>query len=375
MGRRILILSASAGAGHLRAAEALEKALRRLDGVAEILNVDVLRYTNALFRNLYSKAYFDLVDKAPDVLGWLYAHFDKPWKDERVRLAFERLNLGPFIKLIKGYRPHVAVSTHFLPSEIISWLKGSRQIALPQAVVVTDFDVHAMWLCRHVERYFVPREETAVHLASMGVPQGKIVVSGIPIDPVFAELKERTAMRRKHDLAGDAPVLLMAGGGFGIGPVERLLECLTRIRHPVRIVAIAGRNAPLRRRFSRIAANAGRQGLPASVRVLGFTTEMDELMAAADLFVGKPGGLTSSEALARGLPLVIVNPIPGQEERNSDFLLEEGAAIKGNNLPALPWKIERLLDDPAALDRMRAHARRLARPDAALAVARAALTL
>ncbi len=177
---RVLILSASAGAGHLRAAQAIERALAETGGAQEVRNVDTLDYTNPMFRNLYSKAYIEMVNKTPELLGWLYDHLDKPWKHARRRLAFEKLNTRPFVKLLKSYRPEIAICTHPLPAEIISWLKSKEKLATRQAIVVTDFDVHAMWLCRHYERYFVAIEETRVHLESLGVPASKISVSGIP---------------------------------------------------------------------------------------------------------------------------------------------------------------------------------------------------
>ena len=364
---RVLVLSASAGAGHLRAAEAVEKAIR-LRGVAtEVQHLDVLKYTNQVFRHVYSKTYIDLVNKAPEVLGWLYDYLDDPKKNDPIRLAFDRLNANPFIRYLRRYQPDVAICTHFLPSGIISSLKGERKIQVLNSVVVTDFDVHAMWLCRHAEQYFVALEETKVHLRAMGVPEPLVTVSGIPIDPVFAVPKDKRAMRRKHGLDEDRFTILVSAGGFGVGPVGRLMQALSRLEHPARVVAVCGRNAALKAELA-----GAIQSFPKSSAVaftlLGFTTEMDELMTAADLFVGKPGGLTTSEALAKGLPMVVINPIPGQEERNSDHLLEEGVAIRCNNLPALAFKIDTLLETPGKLARMAENARALGKPEAAFTV-------
>ena len=181
-------------------------------------------------------------------------------------------------------------------------------------------------------------------------------------------------MREKHGLRRDGAVILISAGGFGVGRIDDLITPLLKLRHPAQIVAICGRNEELKARLDRLAG-----GLPADARValkvVGYTTEMDEYMAAADLVVGKPGGLTTSEALARGLVFVVVSPIPGQEERNSDHLLEEGAAIRCNNLPVLAYKIDRLLDDPRRLAAMRANALRLGRPRAARDIVAKLLTL
>jgi processive 1,2-diacylglycerol beta-glucosyltransferase len=367
---RVLVLSASAGAGHVRAGQALERALVATGRVHEVRHVDVLQYTSKLFRRVYAQTYLDLVNRAPEVLGWLYDYFDEPGRHERLRLALNKLNTTRFVRLLERERPDWAVSTHFLPAEIIAWLRSKGRLATRQAIVVTDFDIQAIWLTHHVDRYFVALDETRVHLERLGVSPDAITVSGIPIDPVFEEPKAARAMRAKHGLAPELTTILVSAGGFGVGPVEALVRTLLELQHPVQLVVICGRSEELKGRLDELAGARPPDVTPV-LHVVGYTTEMDEYMAAADLLVGKPGGLTSSEALARGLALVIVRPIPGQEERNADHLLEAGAAIRCNNLPALAWKIDRLLNDPRRLGTMRENARRLARPDAAREIAAA----
>lgn len=364
MFKKVLILSASAGAGHLRAAQAVEKAFIELKAAEEIRNIDTLEYTNKIFRDLYSKAYIDMVNKAPEMLGWLYDALDRPWKMERRRLAFNKLNTIPFVKMLRDYEPDIIVCTHFLPSEIISSLKAKERLASRQAIVVTDFDVHAMWLCRHYEQYFVALDETRQHMAALGIPADKITVSGIPIDPVFAKPADKRAMRRKHGLQEDVPTILISAGGFGVGPIENLMTSLLQLKNRAQVIAICGRSEDLKKRMEKVAAGI-RKDHRVALKVVGFTKEMDEFMAASDIVLGKPGGLTTSEALAKGLAFVIVNPIPGQEERNSDHLLEEGAAIRCNNLPVLAWKIDALLGNPARFAAMQDNSRRLGRPRAA----------
>jgi processive 1,2-diacylglycerol beta-glucosyltransferase len=371
---KVLILSASAGAGHMRAADAVERAFRLTNAASEVKHVDTLQYTNKLFRHLYSKAYIDLVNKSPELLGWFYDHLDKPWKNERRRLALDKLNTRPFVKMLSEYQPDITVCTHFLPAEIISWLKAKGRVRARQAIVVTDFDVHAMWLCHHYEQYFVAMDETREHLVRLGIPAAKVTTSGIPIDPVFAEPRGKREMRAKFGLKPDVTTILVSAGGFGVGPVEHMLESMTGMKHPAQIVALCGRNAELKSRLESAAARLPRAH-HVSIHPVGFTTEMDEYMSAADILLGKPGGLTTSEALAKGLVFVIVNPIPGQEERNSDHLLENGVAIRCNNLPVLAYKLDRLLDDPARFASMQAGARRMARPDAARAIVERLLEL
>lgn len=365
MFKKVLILSVSAGAGHLRAAEALERAFKNMNAALEVRHVDTLQYTNKIFRHLYSKAYIEMVNKMPDVLGWLYDHLDKPWKNERRRLALDKLNTRPFVKMLKEYQPDITVCTHFLPAEIISWLKAKERISCRQSIVVTDFDVHAMWLCHHYEHYFVALDETRLHLEKLGIPANKITVSGIPIDPVFSEQKNRREMRDKHGLRQDVTTILLSAGGFGVGPVEHILKSLiSDLRSPAQVIALCGRNQKLKSRIDHLAASLS-SDRQLSIKTVGYTTAMDEYMSASDMLLGKPGGLTTSEALAKGLIFVIVNPIPGQEERNSDHLLEEGVAIRCNNLPVLAYKLDLLLSDPARMNTMRVNARRLARPHAA----------
>ncbi|MBL8148546.1 MAG: glycosyltransferase [Blastocatellia bacterium] len=364
MFNKVLVLSASAGAGHIRAAQALEKAFIEMGATKEIKHIDTLEYTNKLFRNLYSKAYIDLVNAAPELLGWLYDHLDKPWKNERRRLAIDKLNTRPFVKMLQDYQPDFVISTHFLPAEIISWLKAKERLQTSQAIVVTDIDIHAMWLCHHYEHYFVAIEETKMHMQKLGIPEDKISVTGIPIDPVFAKVEDKFQARQQLGLRQDITTILISAGGFGVGPIEHLISSLLQLQRETQIVAICGKSQELKQKIDQIAKQ-----LPSEhkvvLKVVGFTKEMDRYMSASDILVGKPGGLTTSEALAKGLVLVIVNPIPGQEERNSDHYLEEGVAIRCNNLPTLAYKIDKLLDDATRFNTMKENVRKFARPKAA----------
>ena len=372
---RVLLLSASSGAGHVRAAQALEKAFAaRGDCVVE--HIDTIEYVSKLFQRIYDDAYITMVRHAPDLMGLLYKQTDEPWRNPRRRLALDRLNTGPMIRMLKWVQPDLCVATHFLPAEIIAWLIAKRKLRARNAIVVTDYDVHAMWLCKTVDRYYLAREEAAEYLASIGVPREIVRVTGIPIDPCFAVPGDRSAIRSRLGLDTGAKVILVSAGGYGIGPVEQLVQDLLALEKPWQIVAIAGKAEKVKARLEEISRRAA--NLPSGARRLvpvGFTTEMDQYMAAADLLVGKAGGLTTSEALARELPMALIQPIPGQEERNADHLLEGGAAIRCNNLPAAPWKIAGLLDAPARLAGMKEAARKLGRPNAAADIAEDALRL
>jgi processive 1,2-diacylglycerol beta-glucosyltransferase len=360
----ILILSARVGAGHIRAAQAIEHAFLELGATEVVHHVETLDYTTPLFCHLYTKVYVDTVNTMPALYGWYYNEREKWAKQALLRPAFQRFNSRPFIKLLEDHQPDITVCTHPMPAEIISWLIREERLTTKQAVVVTDFDIHVQWLCPNPVHYFVAIDEARAHLEALGIPPTDITVSGIPIDPVFSQPKDPGAMRDKHGLQRDATVILISAGGFGLGRVEELLSALLRLRRPAQVVALCGRNEELQARVEQKAREVP-AGTPVTIKAIGYTTAMDEYMAAADLVVGKPGGLTMSEALARHLVFVVVNPIPGQEERNADHLLEAGAAIRCNNLPVLAYKIDQLLDDPARLARLRENVRRLARPRAA----------
>jgi processive 1,2-diacylglycerol beta-glucosyltransferase len=371
MVEKALILSASAGAGHLRAADAVAAAYKTANPDAVVKHIDTLEFTNKAFRDLYSKAYLEMIRVAPHSLGWLYDHLDKPFRNEKARNLINKINLKPFMKMLEEENPTVAICTHFLPAEIISNLKDEGKVSFPQGIVVTDLDVHAMWLCRTYEHYFVAMEETRVHLTELGVPEKKVTVSGIPIDPIFSRELDKKAARKELGLDPEKTTILMSAGGFGVGPVEAMVSGLAKLKHSVQVVAVCGKNADLKAKIEGIVKKFPK-GAKAKVHPIGFTKEMDKYMSASDILLGKPGGLTSSEALAKGLALIIVNPIPGQEMRNSDHYLEEGVAIRCNNLPTLAFKIERLLDNPEKLAAMQAASRALAKPSAAHEVVRVA---
>jgi processive 1,2-diacylglycerol beta-glucosyltransferase len=372
---RILVLSASVGAGHLRAAEAVELALREIRPDAVVKNLDVLTLTNAAFRHVYGKAYLDFVNKAPHVLGYFYDLMDQPsWsgrnRADRLRVAVEKLNLRPFIRLLEEESWDLVINTHFLPAEIIASLRKQERLAVPQVTATTDFETHRLWVNQPCEHYFTATEEGALYLQSWGVPASDTTATGIPIHPVFAKEKDCSECRRRLEMDGEQPVVLQLAGGFGVGPIENIYRALLDVAEPLQVLVVTGRNA---------AAKAQLDAVPVPdrhrVRIFGFTDQIDELMSAADLVVSKPGGLTTSETLARGAAMVVVNPIPGQESRNSDFLLENGAAIKVNNLATLAHKVGTLVRDRARLMQLRGNARKLGRPRAAFTVVERSLEL
>jgi processive 1,2-diacylglycerol beta-glucosyltransferase len=272
----VIVLSAAAAAGHLRAADALVAAFEAKGVSAH--HVEVLQYTNAIFRRIYSDLYVELMTRQPDVLGWLYKTMDRPWQFQRRRLALDRLNTGPFVKLLKQENPSLALCTHFLPAEILVHLRKKKILNIPIGVVVTDWDAHAMWLFKNVDWYLVMCEETRVYLSALGIPPETIFVTGIPIDPIFGIEKSKRDTRLRLGLDLDKATLLVSPGGFGVGPVESLIRTLHEIRQPIQIIVICGRNTRLENRLKSFSESRH------PMKVVGFTSEMDNWMAASDVW-------------------------------------------------------------------------------------------
>jgi processive 1,2-diacylglycerol beta-glucosyltransferase len=356
-------VSASIGSGHVAAGRALETALATVD--AETHHVDLLDYTTVPFRRLYRQAYFDLVRSAPDLVDWFGKRLDRrPTEDEtrllRLRARFARLLSYHLPRQIARVHPSLVIHTHFLGPEILSAQR--RPLEVPQVQVITDFFAHALWLRSSIRRYYVGAEEMAVHLAASGVSPERIRVTGIPIDARFVGLPTRQEARRLLDLDGERDVLLMMAGGMEARTVTALVEQVAGLRWPLQVVIVCGRSPDLIAQLKPIVADA--RGL-VRMRLLGFTDQVPAYMAAADLMAGKPGGLTSSEALAAGLPMAIVQPYPLQEEANATYLLEAGAGMRIEPLTVFTHKLHRFFSDAARRERMSAAAAALGRPHAA----------
>ena len=365
---KVLILSATIGMGHWRAGEALRKAFASRDEEIEVRHEDILDFANPSLKELCHKSYEQMANSAPQLLGFLYDYSDKTFSNETHGIALERLITHGVTELIEDYAPDIVISTHSLPADITSWLLCNESTKALHAVVLTDFDVHPIWLCHHYARYFVALDETKEHLVQLGFHSERISVTGIPIDPVFELVKGQKEMRHKHGLALTYTTILISAGGMGFGPMDEILPSLLDLKGSNQIIAACGSNQQLRERMEELCEER-KDRSDNLVKVIGLTTEMDEYMEAADIILGKPGGLMSSEALAKGLAFVIVSPVPGQEERNADHLIEEGTAIRCNNMPALTYKVNRLLHDHAKLSSMKKNALAMAHPHAAQQIA------
>jgi processive 1,2-diacylglycerol beta-glucosyltransferase len=364
-GAKLIILSASSGSGHTRAGEALEMAAANFPGIASVRHIDVLEYGSALLGELYSDMYKQMVSKTPSLWGWWYDKSDTPWKGETFRVTMERSQMKPLMECLKAEAPDIIICTHFLASDIVSYMLQHEQISTRHAVVVTDLHVHALWLCHQFEHYFVPTDESAYYLHQIGFPDDRITVSGIPIHPMFSQRMDHEAHRRKFALDPSMPVVLLSAGTFGMDSSIVALRALLQMEQPAQIVALCGTNEELLANVVRAT-----EGAPAHLKftALPYTAEMHVWMAIADLFIGKPGGLTISEALASALPMILLNPIPGQEEINAASMLEEGVAVSPTDVVTLPYKVDLLLREPHRLASMRERMKQLAQPQAAYTI-------
>jgi processive 1,2-diacylglycerol beta-glucosyltransferase len=363
--KRVLILSAGVGSGHNMAGGVIERNLKATPGVyAEI--VDVLELSNDAYQYLYGKTYFKLVDAVPWLVGWGYDSNDPPFKLKKPVEMFDRINTMKTVRRIKNFNPDVVVCTHFLPARLAALLVAREVIDAPIFVVTTDYDFQGLWLNPPFSRIFVAREETKAYMEAIGVPGDRLTASGIPVRPLFGEPVDAAEVRKRYGLDASKPLLLLSAGAAGGSYTTAVVKQTLRITNDFQAVVICGHNAELKTEVENL--TAGRED---RYRVLGYSTDMPDLMRIASLFVGKPGGLSSSECMAAGLPMVLIKPIPGQEERNSDYLLESGAAVKCNYEGTIGYKIDQILGEPGRLERMAASARRIGHPDSAANVAAA----
>ncbi len=361
--RRILVLSVSAGAGHVRAAQAIVAHANADFGLLDVRHVDVMSLVPLWFRKVYSDLYMKLASGLPEAWGWLYRKTDREpggSLPQRARRLVQRLCTRALFKLVADFAPDAIVCTHFLPAEVLGTAVANGELDVPVWVQVTDFDLHQMWVHDGVTGYFVANEELAWRLQALGVPPGRAVVNGIPVMPGFVHRPDRRSAAARFSLDPAKTTVLMMGGGSGMGLEASLVRSLLQQQPDVQLVVMAGRNRALLAMLTSMVNE-----FPDQLRAIGFTDEVPALMACADLAITKPGGLSTSECLVAGLPMLLVNPIPGQEERNAAWLMQEGVALRADDPVTLQFRLSRLLQDRSALASMRAKALSLAVPGSA----------
>jgi processive 1,2-diacylglycerol beta-glucosyltransferase len=358
--KKLLILSVSAGAGHMRAAEAVKAHAALLPTPVRATHIDLMTLVPETFRRLYADSYIKLVESLPALWSYLYQKADSTARNapvSRLRRGIERLNTRKLREVIEAEAPDCILCTHFLPAELLAHEIARGRCRVPVWVQVTDFDLHQMWLQPDMAGYFAANDEVAYRLASRGVEPQRIHVTGIPIMPAFAAPLERAVCAAELGLAPQRTTLLMMSGGVGLAGMYGAVERLMQIDDDFQVVALAGRNARLLKQLRELAV-----AHPGKLFPQGFTTTVERIMAAADLAISKPGGLTTSECLAMGLPMIVVSPIPGQEEHNADFLLEQGVALKAYDAIGLEWRVRALLANRGVLAAMAQRMRALAKP-------------
>ncbi|MGQ0645316.1 MAG: MGDG synthase family glycosyltransferase [Elusimicrobiota bacterium] len=366
--KRILFMH-TLSSGHQRAAEAVISALRRVNPRVEAHQVDTFAHTYPVVGPLVSRMYLEVLEHTPLLWSYLY---DNPAVEQATREIRGLLNVfkaGKVEKLIKQLHPSCLVCTQAVPAALLASLKKRGRLHLPLVGVVTDYGVHSYWLSRHVDLYLVGADEVKRDMVRRGVKESRVLVTGIPVDPRFMARGRREEERRRLGLDPNVPTVLIMGGNKGLGPVEDKVAALKSVPAKVQVIAVCGHNREAQANLE------ARHGRDPSVKIFGFTRNVHRLMDAADLLVSKPGGLTCAESLAKGLPLVIVHAIPGQEERNARYLLKHGAAERVRDLAGLAAVVERLLRDPEALASLRRRALELAKPRAAFDAAEAILQL
>ncbi len=372
--KRILIFHVRAGAGHERAARAVERATQQLDPAAGVIVRDALEYSSPLFKAFYASTYNRMVARVPRVWGFVYRRAERTPIEgfrQEVRTRLTLWNCRGYLDAIERHRPDAILCTQFLPAEVFAFLREHGKVRVPVACAITDYSIHPIWVYRGIDRYYVAADAVKEALEDTGVvPPERIEVTGVPIDPRFAITMPAADARKALGLDPDPArlTILLMGGGFGWGPIDGMLDVVRDLSADVQALVIAGRNERLRKRLM-----ARARGHESRIKVHGFTDQMDLFMAASDLIVGKSGGLTSSEAMARGVPLVVFRPIPGQEERNCDFLQENGAALRVHDLDDLHYRLRHFLAMPEHLAAMRAKAVAIGRPRSAFDVARSIL--
>ncbi len=378
---RVAFCSASVGCGHTRAGVAVHDALAARGRLADACFLEVLSDAPRWFATAYRDGYLCAIRHLPTAVGAMYAATDVPRRERRFMGALlDRMEDGMLARLRARRELHeadVVVSTHFLATAVLGRMRLRGELRVPLATVVTDEHPHSVWIHPGSDLTCVASQQAREAAITAGLDPAAVDATGIPIDPRFCT--SRPAMLIEG-LAGIAPggagaanaaepVILVSGGGHGLGQITACVRGLLSMRTAATIVVVCGKNAALERTLRGLALQHAEAAGRPSLRVLGYTNRMHDLMAAAQLLVGKPGGLTTTEARAVGLPMLLLGAIPGQEERNAQALVSAGAALRLSRPADAGVQAQRLLEDPVALWRMRSAAAAAGRPRAAFDVA------
>ena len=365
---RILILHAAVGTGHTTAARALADAFRGKQQ-GDVRVEDILDYGSRLFREGLIRAYLRVSGSAPLLWKVLYESSDVDDPDvvsalNALRARVDRLPVRRLERFVTSYAPGAIVCTHMFPLTVLQRLKRQGNLRQPLYCVITDYMVHSMWINDVVDGYFLASDATREAMIARGVPPAILHVTGIPVKPEIAEPKVAAEVRARRGLPTDRPIITLFGAGIEPKRVRRVVTRLLASDTPGLLVVVAGRSASLAESLSDLG-----DGPSMGLRRLGMIDYVDDLVAASDLVITKSGGLIVSEILARGTPMIVIDPIPGQEEWNADLVAGSGAGIQLRQPESVPLAALSLLSHPERLAVMRAQAARVGRPRAALDIA------
>ena len=359
--KKILILYAKYGGGHYSAAKAIQKHLDNTYNVETEL-IDFMEYANKILNSITTKAYNKMAKDTPRLWGKIYA------KSQRgilggISTSANKLLSSKINKLLKQTNPDIVVSTHPFSSQIVSYLKQKGKISCKLVTVLTDFAPHDQWLIGHkfTNDFCVSNEKMQKYLLRYGINKEKIHVTGIPLSDKFLEAFDKSKIFKEFELNENNPVILFFGGGeFGLGKSTNLqiLDALIHNLPTYQIIAISGKNKKMNEKFNELVEKANATN---RVKVFDYTNKVPELMSISSLVVTKPGGLTTSESLASGLPILIINPIPGQEEENAEFLENNHVGVWLKNTDNIDEFIQNLFSDDTKLKNMKENTKLVAK--------------
>ena len=365
---RIVIATASVGAGHNAAARAIAAGLAELPDPPQVDVLDALTLAPPLFRAYYARGFAFTVSRMPMIYGLGYHMTNHPQGPklglmERRRLWHERLAMKKFRRHMQELKPDIVVNTHFLSATVLSNMAAKGLFSAPQFVTVTDHDQHRFWLAGGIKRWFLPSEAGLEKLVRWGIDRDAITISGMPIHPKWLQEPHRQKVLADWRLPADKKVVVLSGGTeFTCGPVVRTARRILQLCPEISLVVLGGRNKKLLGRLGRLADEV--DGLfPVS-----FTDRVNELVWISSLMVTKSGGITTAECLAAGAAMILPKPVPGQEAANAKYFRGNGAAVVTRRYSDVPAEVRRLLDDPAALEQLGDNARKLFRPGTATVV-------
>jgi processive 1,2-diacylglycerol beta-glucosyltransferase len=356
----------SYNSGHHRASIAIERSLKMLQPDTEVLNINGFNYTNPILERVINRTYMAVIRRKPHVWDYLYDNPNVFKKAQALRDFMHNMNFEKLQGLLEDFKPDAVACTQAFPCGMIADLKSRNGgIKTPLFGVLTDYYPHSYWVFPTIDYFIVPAEQSKAKLVQNGIQPDKVKVLGIPIDPKFNSNTDVKLVKLGLGLDMDKPVVLVMGGGQGYGPIKDIVSELDALTKDFHIIVICGINARLFRWL-----NSSRRKFNKRIVPLHFVENVNELMEASDIIITKPGGLTTAEALAKQLPMIIVNPIPGQESKNAQFLVEIGAAQQVDDIALVGAKIDELLSNPAKIKQMKQAAASHGYPHAALDLAR-----